>query len=154
MFNALFGLVGLVFAIVFGVASGTTKVAVGTTKLAVGTTTAATTFTLGLFLRNVVRIAALSLVGYLVYELVTGYSQGKAKAAAAAPTPAAPTPSSPTARQSQPATRPATSAPAPSGSPARSPLVGGGDHAGKSVQIADTGGVGHTTRVGRGVIQR
>ena len=141
MFGILFGVIGLVFSLVFGLVSGTTKVAYGTTKLAVGTTAAATEMTLGLLLRNFVRAAALGLVGYLVYELVTGYSQGKSLAAKAAP-------QSPAAMP--PAPRPAATA----SSNTPSPIVGGSDHAGVPVQVAGTGGVSRTTRVGRGVVRR
>ena len=143
MFGILFGLVGLVFSLAFGLVSGTTKVALGTTKVAVGTTAAATELTLGLLLRNVVRIAALSLVGYLVYELVTGYAQGKVGAPAPAAAPRLPAPPAPAP---SPAARPAASTP--------SPIVGGSDHAGKPVQVVDAGGVAHQARVGRGVIRR
>ena len=139
MFGILFGIVGLVFSLAFGLVSGTTKVALGTTKVAVGTTTAVTGFTISLALRNLVRAATLGLVGYLVYEFVIGYGQGKAAAAPARlPAP-------------QPASQPSTS---PSAGSRPSPIVGGSDHAGVPVQVDDPSGTHRTTRVGRGVIRR
>ena len=153
MFGLLFGIIGLVFSLVFHTASGTTKVAYGTTKLAVGTAAAGTRITLGLALRNLVRAAAFGLVGYLVYELVIGYSQGKAKAEAAAKA-AAPAPTPAPRPTSAPAPRPAdatSTQPAPA---ARAPIVGGTDHAGRPVQVDDGSGTHHTTRVGRGVVRR
>ena len=146
MFGILFGVIGLVFSLAFGLVSGTTKVAYGTTKVAVGTTTAVTKFTLGLAIRNAVRAAVLGLLGYLLYELVVGYAQGKATANAAQPArlppPARPAgPSSSVAGSPQAAARP-------------SPIIGAGDHAGRAVQVDDGSGTHHAARVGRGVIRR
>ena len=113
----MFGLIGLLFSVVFGLVFGTSKFA----------------------LRNAIRISAFSLVGYLVYELITGYTQGKSGGPAPAPVATAPAP------------RPS---PAPATSSAPSPIVGGSDHAGQAVRVQDAGGVARTTRVGRGVIRR
>ena len=141
----MLGLIGFVFSVVFGILFGTTKFA----------------------LRNAIRAAAFGLVGYFVYELVTGYSHGKA--GLPAPAPAAPPAPSPeasdedvdAARRIGPATGsmpaiPASAATAGGGqsTTGRSPLVGAGDHRGRPVQVADAGGVAHNTRVGRGVIRR
>ena len=109
----MFGLIGLVFGLVFGV-----------TKFS---------------LRNAVRVASFGLVGYLVYELIIGYTQGREAAKSASPAPVAP------AAPRAPATQSATGS---------STIVGGGDHAGQAVKVRDAGGVQHTTRVGRGVIRR
>ena len=144
MFGILFGVIGLVFSLAFGLVSGTTKVALGTTKIAVGTTTAATKFTLGLALSNLVRAATLGLVGYLVYELIVGYTQGKA---AAAPAKALPSPTPAPAAAPAPA---AGRTPAPS---VRAPLTGPAKQ-GQAVHIHDSDGTEHTARVGRGVIRR
>ena len=147
MFGILFGVIGLVLSLAFGLVSGTTKVAVGTTKVAlgttkvaVGTTAVATKFTLGLALHNLVRAATLAVIGYLVYELVVGYAQGKAASAAAAPAEPAPQ-AAPSSGRAPTASRP-------------TPIVGGGDHAGRAIQVDDGTGTHHTTRVGRGVIRR
>ena len=105
----MFAILGFVFSLVFGLVFGTSKFA----------------------LRNAVRIGAFSLVGYLVYELVTGYTHGKA----GLPAPAAPAePSAPRAGRSSPMT--------------------GRTQEGRTVQVSDGSGIEHTARVGRGVVSR
>ncbi len=101
----MFGLIGLVFGLVFG-----------TSKFA---------------LHNAVRIAAFGLVGYLVYELVLGYSHGKA----GLPAPEVP-----------------EEAPA-AATTDRAPLTGASKR-GRTVRVSDASGIEHATRVGRGVVRR
>ena len=102
----MFGLIGLVIGLVFG-----------TSKFAV---------------RNAVRAAAFGLVGYLVYELIVGYTQGRATAEVLSASPA-----------------PAQAPPDAS----RSPLTGAAKQ-GRTIHVSDASGVERTARVGRGVVHR
>jgi hypothetical protein len=101
----MFGIIGFVFGLMFG-----------TSKFA---------------LHNLVRAAAIGLVGYLVYELISGYTRGKA----GLPAPAVP--------DELPTATPAD----------HSPLTGSSKQ-GRPVYVADGTGGGRTARVGRGVVRR
>ncbi len=133
----MFGLIGLLFGLILGLP----RLAFGVSRFTI---------------KNALRVGIYGLVGYAVYELIVGITQGREAAKAADPAAAAPTP-----RPALPSPTTAT-ANAPAAAPTRPNFSASTDHAGltgadkqgQAVRVVDAGGVAHTTRVGRGIIHR